>query len=279
METDSTSVTFSSSHWDTEISPQLVPLAVVRSSLSVLEAEDYILTPVLFSCVRCLLSCGCVSTLSPATLLRTRAYRLFHECDSPIMASFAVQTVTQVFTKLSTWQLDRRRAADGIRNTASAFTTDYGLPKSARSDPGNSRSRTTPASKRTQVREKARQTVGSERMKGEAEGWERGQRGGMWRNLWRCGGEREGKAKGEKSAKRGEREMEEAGVGQGEEPGGEDGGGDIEKVRDRGERGVQEEMLETEKVYSLPYTRERQSLTVTLTIDLRFRRSFRTVHS
>lgn len=192
------------------------------------------------------------------------------------MASFAVQTVTQVFTKLSTLQLDRRRAADGIRNSASAFTTDYGLSKSARSDPDNSHPRTTSASKRTQVREKARKTVGSERMKGEAEGWERGQRGGMWRNLWRCGGEREGKSTGGKSVKRGEREMEEAGIKQGEESG---GGGDLEEVRDREERGVREEMLEREKVHWMPYTRERQSLTVTLTVNLRFRRSSRTVHS
>lgn len=33
METDSISVTFSSSHWDMETSLQLAPLAVVRSAL------------------------------------------------------------------------------------------------------------------------------------------------------------------------------------------------------------------------------------------------------
>lgn len=165
------------------------------------------------------------------------------------MASFAVQTVTHVFTKLSTWQLDRRSAAHGIRTTTSALATDSGLSKSARSDRNNPHSRTASASKRAEVKDKAKQAVGAAGTKGVAEQWERGQRSGMWRNLWRCGGEREGKAKGEKGLKKGEREMEEGGVDDGETFGGRDeGGGDIEEVREKGERGVQEEMREREKV-------------------------------
>lgn len=184
-----------------------------------------------------------------------RTYFSPNEIDSPIMASFAVQTVTQVFTKLSTLQLDRRRAAHGIRTTTSALATDSALSKSARSDRSKPHSRTTPASKKAQAKEKARKIVGTGKMKDEAEGWERGQRGGMWRNLWRCGGEREGKAKGEKEVKRGEREMEEGGVEEGKsEEGDGDGGGDIEEVRETGERGVQEEMLEREKVCPIPCT-------------------------
>lgn len=61
------------------------------------------------SCIHCVLAASCVR--NALTHKQTSTYII---CNSPIMASFAIQAVTQVMTRISIYRLDERKAETGV---------------------------------------------------------------------------------------------------------------------------------------------------------------------